>query len=108
MSQVLSAARTLVRLVSSTVAALLIALVRAYQIVLSPMHGPSCRFQPTCSAYAIKALQRHGPIWGVLLTTWRLARCHPLGGFGYAPVPVERSSLKLLLSRFSYGPHHAS
>lgn len=108
MSQVLSASRTLVHLLSGAVVALLIAFVRAYQIILSPMHGPSCRFQPTCSSYAIEALQRHGPIWGVLLSTWRLARCHPLGGFGYDPVPVERPSLKRLLSRVSHGPHHTS
>ena len=108
MSQVFFASRTLVHLLSGAVAALLIAFVRAYQIALSPMHAPSCRFQPSCSSYAIEALQRHGPIWGSLLAMGRLARCHPLGGFGYDPVSVERPSLKRLLSRVSHGPHHTS
>ncbi|MGX9445799.1 membrane protein insertion efficiency factor YidD (plasmid) [Nitrobacteraceae bacterium UC4446_H13] len=48
------------------------------------------------------------PIWGVLLSAWRLARCHPFGGSGYDPVPLERPSLKRTLSRFSHGPRHAS
>ncbi|MEM1046242.1 MAG: membrane protein insertion efficiency factor YidD [Pseudomonadota bacterium] len=108
MNGVISAASVFVRAVSITVAGLLVGFVRLYQIVLSPTHGPTCRFQPRCSAYAIEALQRHGPIWGLFLTAWRLARCHPLGGFGYDPVPVERPSFKLLLLRFIHGPNHSA
>ena len=61
--------------------------VRAYRLVLSPMVGHGCRFQPTCSAYALEALARHGGITGGYLTVHRLCRCHPWGGQGYDPVP---------------------
>ncbi|MGF1561602.1 MAG: membrane protein insertion efficiency factor YidD [Geminicoccaceae bacterium] len=66
---------------------LLIALVRLYQLTLSPFVGRSCRFLPTCSAYAIEALQRHGAVRGSLLAAKRIGRCHPWGGSGYDPVP---------------------
>ena len=65
----------------------LILLVRFYQLCLSPLKPPSCRFTPTCSQYAIEALRKHGPIKGLYLTTKRLLRCHPWGGSGYDPVP---------------------
>ncbi len=61
--------------------------VRAYRFVFSPMVGKSCRFQPTCSAYALEALEKHGPIKGVYLTIRRVGRCHPLGSDGFDPVP---------------------
>lgn len=61
--------------------------VRAYRLFLSPWLGSNCRFQPTCSAYALEALEKHGPIKGTLLTMRRLGRCHPLGSQGYDPVP---------------------
>lgn len=108
MKRLLAVADAFARLVSHTLVALLVALLRAYQIFLSPAHGPCCRFQPTCSAYAIEALRRHGPIWGLGLTAWRLGRCHPLGGFGYDPVPVERPSFKVLFSRLFHDPHHSA
>ncbi|MEL6543259.1 MAG: membrane protein insertion efficiency factor YidD [Myxococcota bacterium] len=69
-------------------ARLLIGCVRVYQWTLSPLLGASCRFQPTCSSYAIEALQRHGPLRGSLLTLRRIGRCHPWGGHGYDPVPA--------------------
>lgn len=65
----------------------LILLVRGYQRVLSPLKPPTCRFLPTCSAYTIEALQRHGAIKGGWLATRRICRCHPWGGHGYDPVP---------------------
>lgn len=65
----------------------LILLVRFYQLCLSPLKPPSCRFTPTCSQYAIEALRKHGPIKGLYLTVRRLLRCHPWGGSGYDPVP---------------------
>ena len=65
----------------------LILLVRFYQLCISPLKPPSCRFTPTCSQYAIEALRKHGPIKGVYLTVKRLLRCHPFGGSGYDPVP---------------------
>ncbi|MBU3694685.1 MAG: membrane protein insertion efficiency factor YidD [Rhodocyclaceae bacterium] len=65
----------------------LIALVRTYQYFLRPLIGPRCRFYPTCSAYAIEALQRHGLLRGSALTLHRLCRCHPYNPGGFDPVP---------------------
>lgn|GEM_PF-1425621 len=65
-------------------------LIRAYQVVLSPLLGQSCRFTPTCSAYALEALDRHGLLRGGWLAAWRILRCHPWGGMGYDPVPATR------------------
>ena len=71
-----------------TPAAYLLSLpVRAYRLVLSPYVGHGCRYQPTCSAYALDALNRHGALKGVWLAVRRIGRCHPLGGSGYDPVP---------------------
>jgi uncharacterized protein len=61
--------------------------VRAYRLILSPWLGHSCRFQPTCSAYAMEALERHGGLRGGALAAWRILRCNPWGGSGYDPVP---------------------
>lgn len=60
-------------------------LVRGYQLLLSPHLGSACRFQPTCSAYAVQALQQYGAVKGTILTVHRLLRCHPWGGHGYDP-----------------------
>lgn len=65
--------------------------IHVYRLAISPMIGPRCRFQPTCSAYALEALARHGPVKGSWLTIRRILRCHPLGGFGYDPVPEPTS-----------------
>jgi len=62
-------------------------LVRFYQIVISPWLPSSCRYQPTCSHYAIGALKKHGPIKGLYLAIKRIGSCHPWGGSGYDPVP---------------------
>jgi putative membrane protein insertion efficiency factor len=67
--------------------ALLIGVIRTYQLVVSPHLGPACRFEPGCSAYAIEAVARHGVIRGARLAVRRVGRCHPWGGFGYDPVP---------------------
>ena len=61
--------------------------VRAYRLILSPWVGHGCRFQPTCSAYALEALEVHGGVKGTWLTVHRICRCHPWGGSGYDPVP---------------------
>lgn len=61
--------------------------VRAYRLLLSPWVGHGCRFQPTCSAYALDALQTHGGVKGGYLAAHRICRCHPWGGHGYDPVP---------------------
>lgn len=61
--------------------------VRAYRLVGSPWVGRNCRYQPTCSAYALEALARHGGLKGSYLAARRIGRCHPWGGHGYDPVP---------------------
>jgi len=61
--------------------------VRGYQLVLSPWLGPACRFEPSCSEYALQAIERHGALRGGWLALRRVGRCHPLGGLGYDPVP---------------------
>lgn len=58
-----------------------------YRAAISPHLRPSCRFTPTCSAYAIEALKKHGPIKGLYYTIKRIFRCHPWGGSGYDPIP---------------------
>lgn len=62
-------------------------LVRAYQVVLSPLLGGRCRFAPSCSHYSIEAYERHGAVRGTWLTLRRVLRCHPWGGSGFDPVP---------------------
>jgi len=61
--------------------------VRLYQWIISPVLPVSCRYLPTCSAYAIEAVETHGVIRGIWLACRRLLRCHPWGGSGYDPVP---------------------
>ena len=66
---------------------LLILCIRFYQIFISPLKPPTCRFYPTCSAYAIEAIQKKGPVKGTWLAIKRIAKCHPFHPGGYAPVP---------------------
>jgi len=70
--------------------AALVALVRFYQLLVSPLLPPSCRFHPSCSAYAAEALRRHGAARGSWLAVKRLARCHPFCEGGIDPVPGQR------------------
>ncbi len=65
---------------------LLILLIRFYQLCISPFFAPRCRFYPTCSAYAIEAIEKKGVVQGVWLTVKRLAKCHPFHPGGYDPV----------------------
>ncbi|MFI3321108.1 MAG: membrane protein insertion efficiency factor YidD [Rikenellaceae bacterium] len=62
-------------------------LIRFYQLSISPLFPPSCRFTPTCSAYSLQAYRKHGFFKGTYLTIRRISRCHPWGGSGYDPVP---------------------
>ena len=71
---------------------ILIALVRFYQLAISPWLPPSCRFTPSCSTFALGALETHGALRGMWLTLRRLGRCHPWGGHGYDPVPLPTTT----------------
>ena len=71
-------------------AGFLLRLLRGYKLLLSPLFAGSCRFLPSCSDYTAEAVARHGALTGLLLGVKRLGRCHPLGGSGFDPVPVER------------------
>ncbi|WP_231876684.1 MULTISPECIES: membrane protein insertion efficiency factor YidD [unclassified Oleiphilus] len=75
--------------------ALLILLVKFYQLFISPIIGPRCRFTPTCSEYAVEALKTHGALKGVWLTINRLSRCHTMHPGGHDPVPPCCSTKKL-------------
>lgn len=66
---------------------ILIMAVRLYQGAISPLFPAVCRFQPTCSQYAVEALRKYGPVKGLWLAVKRIMRCHPWGGSGYDPVP---------------------
>lgn len=78
-----------------TPAAYLLALpVRAYRLILSPWVGHGCRYQPTCSAYALEALEVHGALKGGGLAVARICRCHPWGSHGFDPVPPARGTEK--------------
>ena len=74
-------------LVKRVLSAPFILLVKLYQWCISPLTPPSCRFVPTCSQYAVEALQKYGPLKGGYLALRRILRCHPGGGSGYDPVP---------------------
>ena len=68
-------------------AKILLGLIRFYQYAISPMLPPRCRYQPTCSQYAIEAVRKYGALKGGWLAAKRIGRCHPRGGSGYDPVP---------------------
>ncbi len=65
---------------------LIVKFIQMYQIILSPISRPSCRFYPTCSQYAVEAVEKRGVVVGLLKGVWRVIRCNPFGGSGYDPV----------------------
>jgi hypothetical protein len=65
---------------------LIVKFIQVYQIILSPISRPSCRFYPTCSQYAVDAIEKRGIVVGLLKGIWRVIRCNPFGGSGYDPV----------------------
>lgn len=71
---------------------LLMGLIRGYRLLLSPLFPPTCRFQPTCSQYALEAVDRFGALQGGWLATRRVCRCHPFHPGGYDPVPLSTQS----------------
>jgi uncharacterized protein len=75
----------------SVVAWLLMQLIKAYRIGLSPLLGPHCRFMPSCSAYGLEAVRVHGALRGSWLTVRRIGRCHPFHPGGYDPVPPRKT-----------------
>jgi hypothetical protein len=82
----------MIRSVYSALVWLVLLPVHVYRVALSPLkRGPSCRYLPTCSEYAIQAVQQRGIFVGFALATWRILRCNPLGGRGYDPVPARRT-----------------
>lgn len=84
--------------------------IRAYQMVISPMLAQQCRFHPTCSAYAVTALQRHGVVRGLWLAVRRLARCHPWnpGGVDHVPESGQRTNRGRVTRAHAYrGPRRA-
>ncbi len=79
----------LIRTIKKLLTWLFIGLIRFYQGALSPYLPPSCRYTPTCSEYGLEAIRKHGPFRGGWLTVRRLSSCHPWGGSGYDPVPLD-------------------
>ena len=71
------------------------AVIRGYQRWISPALPPSCRYTPTCSQYAVEALEHRGVLIGIALTAWRVLRCHPFVKGGYDPVPVPRTEYRV-------------
>ena len=87
---------------------LLIALVRAYRLLLSPWLGGACRFEPSCSRYTLEALERHGAAAGSYLAACRLMRCHPWCAGGLDPVPAQPPGLFRQLCCTPCAPRAAS
>ena len=72
---------------------ILIAIIKIYQLLISPLSRGKCRFIPTCSNYAIEAIDRHGVIQGLYLSAGRILRCNPFNPGGYDPVPEKKKNL---------------
>ena len=65
-------------------------LIKTYQFLISPIIGKNCRFNPTCSNYALEALKKHGLVLGMYYSIIRISKCHPWGGSGHDPVPSKK------------------
>jgi putative membrane protein insertion efficiency factor len=84
------------------IARLLMLLIRVYQRLVSPLLGSVCRFEPSCSAYALRCLETHGAARGSLLSVTRLCKCHPLHPGGFDPPPPPKTNTPFLVSPRAY------
>lgn len=84
---------TAVRVVASVPRAMLIGVIRGYQLVISPLLGPRCKYYPSCSAYGLEAVRTHGAVVGAALAAWRVLRCNPWSYGGVDDVPVKGERL---------------
>lgn len=75
------------RAIDSAARTVIVALIKAYRFALGPLMPMNCRFEPSCSAYALEAVRKHGPWRGAALAAWRIIRCNPINAGGYDPVP---------------------
>ena len=75
------------RIFNRAAQAVILAFIKAYRFALAPLMPMSCRFEPSCSAYALEAVSKHGPWRGSALAAWRILRCNPFNAGGYDPVP---------------------
>jgi len=79
-----------VNVISRTIKTAMLALLRGYKWAISPLLPPSCRYVPTCSEYAVEAIERYGALRGSAMSIWRVLRCHPFVQGGHDPVPLDR------------------
>jgi putative membrane protein insertion efficiency factor len=77
----------MLRFINGAAQAVILALIKTYRFALAPLMPMSCRFEPSCSAYALEAVSKHGPWRGSALAAWRVLRCNPFNAGGYDPVP---------------------
>ena len=89
----------LIRWIRTLLVGILIVPVRIYQWIISPWLPKTCRYEPSCSHYAIEALREHGPLTGLLLGTKRILSCHPWGGHGHDPVPPRGTPFAKLFTK---------
>lgn len=89
MKTMVSFFKALFSIIGKVVSWILLIPIYFYRKCISPLTPPSCRFTPTCSAYAVEAIKKHGPFAGFYLACKRILRCHPWGGCGYDPVPEK-------------------
>jgi putative membrane protein insertion efficiency factor len=89
-ARVRATASSLAHLVWRSPAYLLIGLFSLWRLVVSPLYGPTCKYYPSCSAYGLEAVRRHGAVRGLGLTAWRLLRCNPWSAGGIDDVPAAR------------------